>query len=137
MNKKRLMCFWIIAVLCCGCMSVPYERYNSDADLDAKIDNPEYKAYCLMIKKKIYSCVHKHYNVNSTGELPLQFTIYRDGRVDDFTIIPGSGNADETLKKIAIEAVNEASPFPPFTGQLQTYSKLKFKLILDFKGTGE
>jgi outer membrane biosynthesis protein TonB len=80
------------------------------------------------IRAKLYNVARRNYKIKESGEVSLQFTISRDGKLQ---YVEGY-SANETLKKLALKIVEESFPFTPFPEDLKN-SSCPFSVIIDFK----
>jgi len=97
-----------------------------------KSNNPLYLSYYQLIREKIRRAAYQNYNRDSSGEVYLSFVISQEGSIKDVRIIDEKSSTNPYLKRIALESVQDASPFPNFPKELD-YPQLSFNVVVSFE----
>ncbi|RJP28831.1 MAG: hypothetical protein C4533_03305 [Candidatus Omnitrophota bacterium] len=97
-----------------------------------KIDNPSYISYYQIVRERIKRAAYQNYNGQETGETQITFIIDADGTLRDARLIQEKSSASQYLKKITLDSIDEASPFPPFPKELD-YPQLSFNVVISFE----
>lgn len=97
-----------------------------------KTNNPLYLSYYQLIREKIRRAAYQNYNRDASGEVYLSFVISQDGSIKDVRIIDEKSSTNPYLKRIALESVQDASPFPAFPKELD-YPHLSFNVVVSFE----
>ena len=87
--------------------------------------------YYQLVREKIRRCAYQNYSRTDTGEVYLTFIINSDGSLKDIRLVEEKSSAAGYLKDIALQSVKDASPFPPFSKELD-YPKLTFNVVISF-----
>lgn len=106
--------------------NVEVSKFTSYSDTD------EYKDYYSAIRSKIADVAYNHYNRAEIGDVFLTFVIKSNGEVKDIKIVEEHSTNSAYLRKIAIESVKEAAPFPIFPKKLH-YAQLSFNTVLSYE----
>lgn len=97
-----------------------------------KTNNPLYLSYYQLIREKIRRAAYQNYNRDASGEVYLSFVISQEGGIKDVRIIDEKSSTNPYLKRIALESVQDASPFPNFPKELD-YPQLSFNVVVSFE----
>lgn len=92
---------------------------------------PSYMNYYNSIRAKIYNIGQRKYSkykIKDSGEVSLNFIIFRDGKLE---YVEGQAG-NERLKELALKIIRESSPFMPFPEELKGHS-CPFSIVIDFK----
>jgi len=100
--------------------------------MEAIKDTPAYMGYYNFIREKIKRTAMERYTSADEGKVTLVFLLSRTGAVKTVAINPRQSGAPDTLKKIGMESIRRASPFPAFPAALQ-YENLEFSITVRFK----
>lgn len=108
--------------------AIPYpENIKSSKDKSLYLD------YYQGIREKIRSAASSsYYNYSQTGDVCLSFILNSDGTLKNIEICESGTNSTNTLKKIALNSVQEAAPFPSFPKGLNQ-KQLSFNVIISFE----
>ena len=93
---------------------------------------PGYKSYYQTIRGKIKETAYRNYNIKEKGVVYLTFLLERNGALMDLNIDDSKSSASESLKKISLASLKEASPFPNFPSELNS-ERLSFNVIISFE----
>ena len=88
--------------------------------------------YYRLIREKIRSNAYRYYRSADTGKVLLSFVILHDGGLGKFSLEEDQ-ETSSILRQIAIDSVKSAAPFPPFPAELQSYTRLSFRIPIYFK----
>jgi len=97
-----------------------------------KIDNPSYISYYQIVREKIRRAAYLGYQHNETGEVYLSFVILENGNLKDVRLNEANSSGSEYLRRIALNSVREATPFPRFPKELD-YPQLSFNVVISFE----
>jgi len=100
-------------------------------DVD-KINNPSYLSYYQIVREKIRRAAYQSYTRTETGEVYLTFVIGNNGFLKDVRLVEEKSSRDLYLKEIALRSIRDASPFPPFSKELD-YPQLSFNVVISFE----
>ncbi|MDD5538867.1 MAG: hypothetical protein PHF12_07885, partial [Candidatus Omnitrophica bacterium] len=103
--------------------NIPGETFNS----------PEYKNYYQIVREKIRRQAYRNYRYIQEGEVFLTFTLARSGGLKEVHVDSAKSVEDEYLRRIALESVQQSSPFPEFPIKLQDKEQLAFNVIISFE----
>jgi len=95
--------------------------------------SPEYKNYYQIVREKIRRQAYRNYRHIQEGEVFLTFTLTRSGELKEAHVDTTKSADDEYLRRIALESVQESSPFPEFPIKLQDKEQLAFNVIISFE----
>lgn len=96
---------------------------------------PVYMGYYNFIREKIRRTATEQYTQTDEGEVTAIFILSRSGAVTAAAVHPQESRASDMLKKIAVESIKRASPFPVFPPELK-YGNLEFSITIHFKRKG-
>ncbi len=94
---------------------------------------PEYKNYYQIVREKIRRQAYRNYRHIQEGEVFLTFTLTRSGELKEAHVDTAKSIDDEYLRRIALESVQQSSPFPEFPIKLQDKEQLAFNVIISFE----
>jgi len=94
---------------------------------------PEYKNYYQIVREKIRRQAYRNYRYIQEGEVFLTFTLTRLGELREAHVDKAKSVEDEYLRRIALESVQQSSPFPEFPVKLQDKEQLAFNVIISFE----
>lgn len=98
----------------------------------AKSQNPVYLTYRNFLHESLRRYLYDKYSdTTERGEVYLTFILNADGSVKDVQIIDSKSNASQNLKKIVLESLYAASPFPPLPEVLNA-PFLSFSVTIHF-----
>ncbi|MBM3246395.1 MAG: TonB family protein [Candidatus Omnitrophica bacterium] len=97
-----------------------------------KINNPSYMNYYQLVREKIKRCAYQNYSRSEEGEAYLSFIISDDGLLRETRLSEEKSSPSPYLRRIALESVKDASPFPNFPKELD-YPQLSFNVIISFE----
>lgn len=81
----------------------------------AKPLGPAYLTYNNFLHERIRHCLDvKYANVHEKGLVCLRFAVSAEGILLEYRIVEEKTKANERLKRIAVESLKDASPFPRF-----------------------
>ena len=100
-------------------------------DID-KSDNPSYISYYQIVREKIKRTAYQNYTRIEMGEVYLSFVVSADGHIKDMHIVDGKSSSSPYLRQIALNSINDASPFPNFPKDLN-YPQLSFNVVISFE----
>lgn len=95
--------------------------------------SPEYKSYYQIVREKIRRQAYRNYRYIQEGEVFLTFTLTRSGELKEAHVDKTKSVEDEYLRRIALESVQQSSPFPEFPVKLQDKEQLAFNVIISFE----
>ncbi|MCK4916652.1 MAG: energy transducer TonB [Candidatus Omnitrophica bacterium] len=95
-------------------------------------NNSAYTNYYKIIREKIRSNTYKNYNLKKNGDVMLSFLILSDGSLKNIECTSNS-ITDISLKRIALNSIQQSAPFPTFPSELKKYSQLRFNISIQFK----
>ncbi|HBR14672.1 MAG TPA: hypothetical protein DD723_03890 [Candidatus Omnitrophica bacterium] len=101
-----------------------------------KITNPNYVAFTGIMKRKILQCAYKKklYRPEfGEGSVYLSFVLLSDGRLKQIKIIDEKTAANNDLRHIGLNMVEESVPFAPFPQEYQIYPELTFNVLISFE----
>ncbi|UCC95345.1 MAG: TonB family protein [Candidatus Omnitrophota bacterium] len=93
---------------------------------------PAYMDYYRLIREKIRGNAYRYYHTRDRGEVFLSFVIRQNGHIEGLHLNRGSAS-NGRLRKIALESVKDAAPFPAFPDELTQYARLQFNISIHFK----
>ena len=94
--------------------------------------SPMYLNYYQIVRSKIERYAQTKYNKLDVGEVYLTFIISADGRLRELKLIEDRTSASQYIKKISVQSIQEADPFPPFPLDLK-YPELSFNVVIYFE----
>ena len=97
-----------------------------------KNNNPLYLNYYQLIREKIRRAAYQNYNRDAAGEVYLSFVISQEGTIKEVRIMDEKSSTNAYLKQIALQSVQDASPFPSFPKELD-YPQLSFNVVVSFE----
>ena len=102
-----------------------------------KMTNPKYLSYNHDLSQRIRNralsnLMRANFDV---GEVYLTFVLSSKGILKQVKVIEEKSEASSFLKEIALRSVREASPFPPYSKELN-YPELTFNLLIYFREPG-
>jgi len=97
-----------------------------------KNQSPSYLAHSQIVREKIKRALYQNYNRMEEGQVFITFVLTSQGRLKNVRLIDKKSAAIGYLRKIALESVKDASPFPPFPEELD-YKQLSFNVIISFE----
>lgn len=99
----------------------------------SKSQNPIYLNYQNFIRENLRRFLYNKYSdIPQRGEVYLTFILNANGSVKQAQIIEDKSTASADLRKIVIESLYDASPFPPLPAALNT-PILSFSVTVHFK----
>lgn len=94
--------------------------------------NPVYLTYSNFLRESIRRCLyHKFSQINDKGIVCLKFALNQDGSLFEYHIIDAKSTAGESLRKMSIEGLKDAAPFPPLPKELAA-PVATFSVIIHF-----
>jgi len=94
--------------------------------------SPMYLNYYQIVRSKIEQYAQTRYGKLDVGEVYLTFIISSDGRLRELKLIEDRTSASQYIKKISVQSIKEADPFPPFPLDLK-YPELSFHVVIYFE----
>lgn len=95
-------------------------------------ESPAYLTYSNFLHERYRHCLYARYSDSSEdGLVSLKFALNADGSLAEYHIIDGKSAASEQLRRIAIEALRDAAPFPRLPKELGS-SVLSFRVSIHF-----
>jgi len=88
--------------------------------------------YFSDVRSRIRYYAYKNYERLDEGSVFIKLTLLKDGTVKNVEIDKKKTKASDYLINLAIQAVKDSSPFPPFPVQLQEFSEKDFRFVIDF-----
>ncbi len=99
----------------------------------SKSQNPIYLNYQNFIRENLRRFLYNKYSdIPQRGEVYLTFILNANGSVKQAQVIEDKSTASADLRKIVIESLYDASPFPPLPAALNT-PILSFSVTVHFK----
>jgi outer membrane biosynthesis protein TonB len=107
-------------------ISAPAEFSSEEKEL--------YLSYYDSIRRSIQTTAERYYRNSyiSQGDIRLRFTVASDGTLNNVYILEGGTTAGPLLRRLALQSVKGANPFPAFPEQLDK-KELCFNLLISFK----
>ena len=99
---------------------------------EQKMDIPEYKNYYARIRNRIKNAAYLNYTVPKEGEVFLNFILTRDGKIKNIVISQEHSVPHKNLKRIALNSLKQASPYPKFPKEIDL-GELSFNLVISFQ----
>jgi outer membrane biosynthesis protein TonB len=94
---------------------------------------PHYLDYYSIIRLQIRAKLSRSYqHFVAMGDVYLFFCLDREGRLLEAKVIDEKSNANNYLKKVALQSLLDAAPFPRFPEGL-TLSQVTFSVIISFE----
>ncbi|MBI5124329.1 MAG: hypothetical protein HZA72_02810, partial [Candidatus Omnitrophica bacterium] len=92
------------------------DEARENAKRQARIrSSKDYINYFQLLREKIRQRLKSNYmDYQNEGDVSLAFVLNSDGSLSTVDVDSRSSSQDMTLKRIAIESVKEAAPFPAF-----------------------
>jgi outer membrane biosynthesis protein TonB len=90
------------------------------------------RSYYQIVREKIRRQHYRNYRHIQEEKIFLTFTLTRSGELKEAHVDTAKSVADEYLRRIALESVQESSPFPEFPIKLQDKEELAFNVIISF-----
>lgn len=99
-----------------------------------KITNPKYLTYTETIRNKIRQRAYMFVDDPEfqEGKVYLTFAISSNGELQAAQIIEDKSAANDYLKKVCLQSIEESSPFPPFPKDL-AFPELTFNVVISFE----
>lgn len=97
-----------------------------------KMANPSYINYYQLVREKIRRAAYHNYIRSETGEVFLSFVISKEGQLKESKLQEEKSAKSGYLKKIALQSIQDALPFPAFPAELD-YPQLTFNVIISFE----
>ena len=97
-----------------------------------KNQSPSYLAHSQIVREKIKRALYQNYNRMEEGQVFITFVLTRQGRLKNVRLIDKKSSSNSYLRKIALESVKDASPFPGFPEELD-YKQLSFNVVISFE----
>lgn len=92
-----------------------------------------YMGYYNMIREKIKKTLLKMYKSRfDEGEIYLMFALNSTGILGQIEILDRRSTDSRRLKDIAVKALKESSPFPPFPEELDN-PQINFNVVISFR----
>ena len=93
---------------------------------------PAYLTYNNFLRERIRRCLYNKFSeVSDEGVVCLKFALKADGSVLEYRVIDEKSRASERLKRMAVEGLLDASPFPSLPKELDS-SLATFSVIIHF-----
>mgnify|MGYP001558643426 CR=1 FL=1 len=114
----------------------PHAPINlSDVRMESSLklaQNPVYLTYNNFLRERIRRCLYNKFSeVSDEGVVCLKFALKADGALLEYRVIDEKSQASERLKRMAVEGLRDASPFPPLPKELDL-SLATFSVIIHF-----
>lgn len=94
---------------------------------------PAYLDYVQSVREKIKRVANRKYRKSyPTGEVFLNFVLLSSGELSVIKIIGERSCSNEYLRKIALESIQDASPFDSFPSDLE-FKELSFSVVISFE----
>ncbi|MDP8265542.1 MAG: hypothetical protein P9M07_01205 [Candidatus Aceula meridiana] len=97
-----------------------------------QIKNPLYLDYYKEVRSSIRERAYVNYQQFDSGEVYLAFIVEASGELKQIRIIEERTKANQYLRRVSVQSVKEASPFPPFPEELK-YPELSFNVVISFE----
>ena len=99
---------------------------------DPLLVKKQHEDYCLTVREKIKNTLRKNRDrFHREGEVHVRFKVDKNGILKDLSLAKRRRISNRSLERIALESVEAASPFPPFSHAMQE-KELLFKLPIRF-----
>lgn len=93
---------------------------------------PAYLTYNNFLRERIRRCLYNKFSeVSDEGVVCLKFALKADGSLLEYRVIDEKSRASERLKRVAVEGLQDASPFPPLPKELNS-PLATFSVIIHF-----
>ncbi|MEK6564384.1 MAG: energy transducer TonB [Candidatus Omnitrophota bacterium] len=93
---------------------------------------PAYLTYNNFLRERIRRCLYNKFSeVSDEGVVCLKFALKADGSLLEYLVIDEKSQASERLKRMAVEGLLDASPFPPLPKELDS-PLATFSVIIHF-----
>jgi len=97
-----------------------------------QIKNPLYLDYYKEVRSRIRERAYSNYQQLDSGEVYLSFIVEASGELKRIKIIEERTKANQYLRRVSMQSVKEASPFPSFPENLK-YPELSFNVVISFE----
>lgn len=96
---------------------------------------PVYLNYFQMIRENIRQKALKNYPGQTiSGDITVSFVITSAGMLKSVRIIDEKSSSNQDLRAVAIQSIQEASPYPVFPRSFKQ-SEIRFNILISFKMT--
>ncbi len=92
---------------------------------------PEFYDYYQYLRKRIEEAILYPHHFQE-GEILVNFTLYRNGRLKEISVVDDFSVDNAYLRYAAIQSVKEASPFKPFPKEL-AMKEIPFQIFISFE----
>ncbi|OGX61068.1 MAG: hypothetical protein A2471_05075 [Omnitrophica WOR_2 bacterium RIFOXYC2_FULL_45_15] len=93
---------------------------------------PAYLTYNNFLRERVRRCLYNKFSeVSDEGVVCLKFALKADGSLLEYRVIDEKSQASERLKRMAVEGLLDASPFPPLPKELDS-PLATFSVIIHF-----
>lgn len=93
---------------------------------------PAYLTYNNFLRERVRRCLYNKFSeVSDEGVVCLKFSLKADGSLLEYRVIDEKSQASERLKRMAVEGLLDASPFPPLPKELDS-PQAAFSVIIHF-----
>lgn len=114
-----------------GAKLVPGEAILGGPAVDIK--NFKYDYYLGIIRNRVNNMWNQPIEYNQVREALIEFTINRNGKIDNIRISESSG--DSYFDQTALRAVSLSNPFPPLPrGYKDSFLRVRYRFIFGRKG---
>jgi len=86
--------------------------------------------YKELVRSKVHRLIKQRLNPAIRGEVYIEFSVSRDGKIKKEPEILNS--TDESLKRLVIRCIKDASPFPSFPPEVTVNTK-SFKIFISYQ----
>lgn len=95
--------------------------------------NPSYISYYQVVREKIKRAAYQTYTGREMGAVAVSFIIHADGSLQGVRLIEEKSASSGYLRKIALDCIGAASPFPVFPDALNSFPELSFNVAITFE----
>lgn len=107
----------------------------SEVEMESSLklaQNPAYLTYNNFTRERLRRCLYNKFSeVRDEGVVCLKFVLKSDGALLEYRVIDEKSRASERLKRMAVEGLRDASPFPPLPKELDL-PLATFSVIINF-----
>ncbi len=107
------------------------ETVKAEKETQDLKENQAYQNYYKLIRGLIKDSV-RYPKQRIEGDIYVNFTLLRNGKLADISILDEESTDNPLLKRVVLEGINEASPFPSFPEGLNKET-LNLSVIISFR----
>ena len=94
--------------------------------------NPVYLTYSNFLREGIRRCLYNKFSdINDKGIVCIKFALSQDGTLLEYHIVDTKSIASQRLKRLAVDGLRDAAPFPPLPKELDS-PVATFSVIIHF-----